>query len=54
MIKLCTSRASETAVNINSSIDILRVGDPNTPAIATPDPDILVYLESLQRLLFNN
>lgn len=41
-------------LNLNSAIDILRVGDSNTPPLATPDPDILVYLELSQRLLVTN
>lgn len=36
---------------LNPTIDVLRVGDPNAPALGTPDPDILRYLSTSQRLL---
>ncbi|NBD17363.1 MAG: hypothetical protein GVY04_14850 [Cyanobacteria bacterium] len=32
-------------------IDILRVGQIGAPALGTPDPEILLYLESRQRIL---
>jgi hypothetical protein len=35
----------------NPSIDILRVGDPNTPEFGTLDPDLLKYLQFSKRLL---
>jgi hypothetical protein len=38
----------------NAGIDIRRVGDPETPPRATPDPDILRYAERTQRLLVTN
>ena len=38
----------------NAVIDILRVGDETAPSLATSDPDILVYLESAQRLLVSD
>lgn len=36
---------------LNPNINILRVGDPGTPILGTPDPDVLHYLELSQRLL---
>lgn len=36
---------------LNPAIDILRVGDPGTPALGTPDPDVLRYLELFQGIL---
>jgi len=33
----------------NPLIDVLRVGDPGAPPLATPDPDILIYLGLTQR-----
>lgn len=30
---------------LNPNINILRVGDPGTPVLGTPDPDVLHYLE---------
>lgn len=33
------------------AIDVLRVGDQDTPNLGTADPDILRYLESSRRLL---
>jgi hypothetical protein len=36
------------------AIDIQRVGDPDAPPRATPDPDILRYAEQTQRLLVTN
>jgi len=35
----------------NPAIDVLRIGDPNAPALGTPDPDVLNYLEVSQRIL---
>jgi hypothetical protein len=35
----------------NPLIDVLRVGDPGASSLATPDPDILTYLELAQRAL---
>ncbi len=43
---------TKTAINHrNPLIDVLRVGDPGAPSLATPDPDILTYLELAQRAL---
>jgi Domain of unknown function (DUF5615) len=33
------------------AIDVLRIGDPQTPPLGTPDPDILRYLEGAHRAL---
>ena len=35
----------------NPLIDVLRIGDPGAPALATPDPLILDYLSTSQRAL---
>jgi Domain of unknown function (DUF5615) len=35
----------------DSTIDVLRVGDLDTPSLGTLDPDILRYLHKSQRLL---
>lgn len=41
-------------LRLNSEIDILRVGDINTPALGTLDPEILIYLEKSQRILLTD
>ncbi len=33
------------------SVDVLRGGDAGAPALGTPDPDLLRYLQAAQRLL---
>lgn len=38
-------------LRLNSDIDILRIGDSDTPELGTLDPEVLLYLESSQRLL---
>lgn len=38
-------------LRLNPTIDVLRVGDPDTPLLGTLDPDVLRYLELSQRLL---
>jgi hypothetical protein len=38
-------------LRFNPQIDILRVGDFDTPSLGTLDPEILLYLELSQRLL---
>ncbi|MGL5035224.1 MAG: DUF5615 family PIN-like protein [Microcystaceae cyanobacterium] len=43
-LKLAIQRA-------NSSIEVLRVGDPDAPTFGTLDPELLQYLEISQRLL---
>ncbi len=35
----------------NKDIDILRVGDENTPPLGTSDPDIIFFLEKSKRIL---
>jgi Domain of unknown function (DUF5615) len=39
---------------LNSQVDLLRVGDSDTPALGTLDPDILIYLERSQRILITD
>lgn len=39
---------------LNLAIDILRVGDPGTPTLSTPDPEVLRYLELSQRMLITD
>ena len=39
---------------LNSKIDILRVGDPNTPALGTLDSEILIYLQQSRRILLTD
>jgi hypothetical protein len=36
---------------LDAAIDVLRVGEPEAPPLATPDPDILVFAEQTQRML---
>ncbi len=36
---------------VASTADVLRVGDPQAPALGTKDPELLVYLDSAGRLL---
>ncbi|MGK7944941.1 MAG: hypothetical protein AB4058_10785 [Microcystaceae cyanobacterium] len=38
-------------LNINKNINIVCVGDPDTPSLGTLDPEILDYLEVSQRIL---
>jgi hypothetical protein len=38
----------------NPTIDVVRVGEPNAPALGTSDPDILKFLEVSQRILVTN
>ncbi|MEB3147616.1 MAG: hypothetical protein VKL60_01160 [Sphaerospermopsis sp.] len=38
-------------LRLNPAIDIVRVGDPDAPALGTLDPELLRYLEVSQRLL---
>jgi hypothetical protein len=39
---------------LNPKIDILRVGDRDTPSLGTLDPEILIYLERSQRILLTD
>ncbi|MCY7331414.1 MAG: DUF5615 family PIN-like protein [Pseudanabaena sp. CAN_BIN31] len=41
-------------LRFNPEIDIVRVGDIDTPSSGTLDPDILKYLEISQRLLITD
>ena len=44
-------RLKIAVLRLNPDIDILRIGDPQTPPLGTLDPDILKYLGLSQRLL---
>lgn len=44
-------RLKVAVLRLNPDIDILRIGDPNTPTLGTLDPDVLQYLGLSQRLL---
>ena len=44
-------RLKIAVLRLNPDIDILRVGDENTPKLGTLDPDVLIYLGISQRLL---
>jgi len=44
-------RLKIAVLRLNPEIDILRIGDPNTPTLGTLDPDVLQYLGLSQRLL---
>ncbi len=39
---------------LNPAINVLRVGEPGSPALGTLDPDILNYLVTSQRLLITS
>ena len=41
-------------LRLNFEIDILRVGDANSPALGTLDPEILIYLQQSQRILLTD
>ena len=41
-------------VRHDAPIDVLRVGEEGAPPLATPDPEILLYLEQTQRALVTN
>lgn len=44
-----------TAVQgFDPQIDIVRVGDPDAPALGTLDPAILRYLQGVERMLITN
>jgi hypothetical protein len=47
-------RIKAAVLRHDPAIDILRVGDETAPSLATSDPDILIYLESAQRLLVSD
>lgn len=44
-------RLKIAVLRLNPDIDILRIGDTNTPSLGTLDPDVLQYLGLSQRLL---
>jgi hypothetical protein len=44
-------RLKVAILRLNPDIDVLRVNDPGTPPNGTPDPQLLDYLESSQRIL---
>lgn len=44
-------RLKLAVLRLNPTIDILRMGDPTTPALGTLDPEVLSYLEISHRLL---
>ena len=41
-------------LKLNLEIDILRIGDPDTPKFGTLDPEVLRYLGFSQRLLITD
>ncbi len=47
-------RLKTALLRLNPAIDVLRVGDPGAPALGTPDPDMLRYLELAQRMLITS
>jgi hypothetical protein len=46
-----TLRLKAALLRLNPTIDVLRVGDPEAPSLATPDPEVLRHLELSQRML---
>ncbi len=38
-------------LRLNSEIDVLRIGDKDSPPLGTSDPDVLKYLEISRRIL---
>ena len=44
-------RLKTALLRYNSTIDVLRAGEPGTPQFGTLDPDLLHYLELSQRAL---
>lgn len=44
-------RVKATLLRLSPQVDVLRVGDPATPSLGTPDPELLRYLELSQRML---
>ncbi|ELS03037.1 hypothetical protein Xen7305DRAFT_00027550 [Xenococcus sp. PCC 7305] len=41
-------------LRLNPHLDVLRVGESEAPALGTLDPDILIYLQSSQRILLTD
>jgi hypothetical protein len=46
-----SKRIKAAVLQLNWEIDIACVGEPDAPPLGTLDPDILLYVESEQRLL---
>jgi hypothetical protein len=44
-------RLKVALLRLNPAIDVVRVGEPGAPPLEMPDPDILKYLETSQRVL---
>jgi len=44
-------RLRTALLRFDPGIDVLRVGDPDSPALGTSDPDLLHYLQVSQRVL---
>ena len=47
-------RLKPALLRLESTIDVLRVGDPDAPPLGTLDPDLLRFLDLTQRLLITN
>ena len=47
-------RLKIAVLRLNPDIDILRIGDENTPKLGTLDSDVLIYLGISQRLLITD
>ncbi len=47
-------RLKGAILSLDATIDVVRVGDMDTPPLQTPDPDILTFCEAEQRLLVTN
>jgi hypothetical protein len=47
-------RLKTAVLRLNPSLDILRIGDANTPPLGTLDPDVLQYIGLSQRLLITD
>jgi hypothetical protein len=43
-------RLKAALLRFHPTMDVLRIGDPGAPQLGTPDPDILRYLETSQRM----
>jgi hypothetical protein len=49
-----SKKIKNAVLKFNPEIDILRVGDDETPPLGTLDPEILIYLEKSQRILITD
>ena len=47
-------RLKAAVLRLNPEVDIVRVGDPNTPLLGTLDPEVLLYLSRSHRLLITD